>query len=200
MPSHSKQAIDSQLRPYFPIFASIMIGAWADWMASGHVGVWCNRSRATFVWEQMIARAQVALALHPEVTILPRRESYIFLVKGAVAFRLKKSDARGLTSNYPTQAAIEFHDPQSQLPGLPEVARVDVVYVLNKLQTAVADVLVVAREKDEILWTLSALDADSNVVALPVAAPIPDAAPKKVQLVSVKSGMEKGAEKGGGGD
>lgn len=200
MSSHSKQDVDTQLRPYFPIFASIMTGAWADWMSSGHVGVWCNRSRATFVWEQMILRAQKAFALHPEIAIVPRRESYLFVAKGAVAFRLKKSDARGLTSNYPTQAAMEFHDPQSQLPGLPEVARVDVVYILNAIQTAVADVLVVAREKQDVLWTLSALDAGSNVVTLPVFAPIPAADPKKVKLVSVKTGLGNSAGKGGGGD
>jgi hypothetical protein len=51
---------------------------------------------------------------------------------------------------------------------MPEVTRVDIVYVLNKLQTAVFDVMVVGRERDQVSWMFSLLPSQTNVVPMPV--------------------------------
>lgn len=185
----SQLEVENRLAAYYPAIKDIIFGAWSDWLSSPHQGVWsCNRSRAVFVWEQMIIRAKKKFADDPRVEILRKNESYVFLVDGLFLFRFKKSDVQGYTRNYPTQSALDFHDPQEELPGLPKVSRFDLGYVLNNLQTAVEDILLVARVRDSVRWTVSVLERleGSNVVTLaPAQAVAPPATSKP--LVRVKS-------------
>ncbi len=154
-----------------PLVAAVF-GAWDDWLASPHVGVWrCKRSRANFVWEQIIERAHLAFDGASGIRIIDGHETFKFLVEDRVLFRFKKGDETGLTANVPTQLALAFHDHEQDLLGLPEVHRVEVVYQLNRLETEVVDVLIVARDGDAVVWTHSLLDAGEGIVPLPVPAP-----------------------------
>lgn len=195
----TEQEVRKAFAPYEAAITRAVLGAWAEWLASGRASYWqFNRSRANFVFEEIIRRALVEFAEDPRILPLKRNESYTFLVDGVLAFRFKKSDQTGLTSNYPTQAALEFHDPEQQLPGLPEVARVDVTYILNELQTKISDVMAVGRVKNQIDWNYSILSnqSDSNVVPIPqrtAAEPI-----EKRSLVRAKKPMapSRGNESG----
>lgn len=154
-----------------PIVASVL-GAWDDWLASPHVGVWrCKRSRANFVWEQIIERAHLAFDGSLGVHIIDGQETFKFLVDDRVLFRFKKGDEAGVTANIPTQLALAFHDHEQDLLGLPQVHRVEVVYQLNQLETEIVDVIVVARDEDVVVWSYSLLDSAEGVVPLPMPAP-----------------------------
>ena len=126
------------------------------------------------MWEQMIDRAHRAFEADPGVAISRKNETFRFVV-GDVLFRFKKGDRTGLSANFPTQTALAFHDPQRVIPGQGALERVEVVYTLNRLQTEVTDVLVVARHGTTILWTFSLLDAaePSASIAMPKAPPAP---------------------------
>lgn len=153
---------------------SAILQAWDDWLASEFVGVWrCKRSRANFVWEQIINRAQTTLTGHDAVHVIDCNETMKFLVRNEVLFRFKKADATGRTSNVATQLALAFHDHEQDLFGLPEVQRVEVVYKLNRLETQIEDVCVVARDGDLVAWEYSLLDAGEVVVPLPMPEPQP---------------------------
>lgn len=152
-----------------------VLQAWDDWLASDHVGVWrCKRSRANFVWEQIINRAHAALMGHDAVHVIDGNETMKFLVRDEVLFRFKKADLTGRTSNVATQLALAFHDHEQGLFGLPEVQRVEVVYKLNRLETQIEDVCVVARNGDVVAWEYSLLDAGEAVVPLPMPDPQPE--------------------------
>jgi hypothetical protein len=146
-----------------------ILEAWDDWLESDHIGVWrCKRSRANFVWEQIIDRVQSALLDHDAVHVIDGNETMKFLVQDEVLFRFKKADVTGRSSNVSTQLALAFHDHEQDLFGLPEVQRVEVVYKLNRLETQIEDVNVVARNGDLIAWEYSLLDAGEAVVPLPM--------------------------------
>ena len=148
--------------------------AWGDWLASDHIGVWrCKRSRANFVWEQIIVRFQSALLDHDAVHVIDGNETMKFLVRDEVLFRFKKADVAGRSSNVATQLALAFHDHEQDLFGLPDVQRVEVVYKLNRLETQIEDVCVVARNGDLIAWEYSLLDTGEAVVPLPMPEPQP---------------------------
>ena len=150
-----------------PILATVL-GAWHDWLASPHPGTWrCKRSRANFVWEQIIERAHLAFDGMPGVRIIDGQETFKFLFDDRVLFRFKKGDEVGLTANVPTQLALAFHDHDQDLLGLPKVHRVEIVYQLNRLETDVVDVIVVARDEDIVAWSYSLLDAGEVVLPLP---------------------------------
>lgn len=167
--------------------------AWDDWMASDHVGVWrCKRSRANFVWEQIVERAHTALSDHNTVHVIDGHETMKFLVQDAVLFRFKKADDSGRSANVATQLALAFHDHEQNLFGLPEVLRVEVVYKLNRLETSIQDICVVARDGDQVAWEYSLLDADNVVEPLPMPAPEPDRrAAKIVKLKGVTDERKK---------
>lgn len=154
---------------------SAILQAWDDWLASDYIGVWrCKRSRANFVWEQIIDRAQVTLMGHDAVHVIDGNETMRFLVRDEVLFRFKKADLTGRTSNVATQLALAFHDHEQDLFGLPEVQRVEVVYKLNRLETQIEDVCVVARDGDLVAWEYSLLDVGEAVVPLPMPDPQPE--------------------------
>ena len=167
--------------------------AWEDWLASDRNCVWrCKRSRANFVWEQIIERANNALLGHDAVHVIDGAETMKFLVRDTVLFRFKKADETGRSSNVATQLALAFHDHEQDLFGLPEVQRVEVVYKLNRLETQINDICVVARNGDQIAWEYSLLDADEATVPLPMPEPKPERpAASIVKLKSVADDRKK---------
>lgn len=175
MPFPTQEAVRPILDPIAADLVAVVHGAWSDWLESGHGGTWrCKRSRANFVWEQMIDRAHRAFSEDPFIHIIEGAETMRFLIKDEVLFRFKKADDTGRSSNVATQLAIDFHDHEKDLLGLPEVQRVEVVYKLNRLETAIADVCVVARDSNRVLWEYSLLDAGEAVVPIPLPMPLPE--------------------------
>lgn len=175
MPFPTQEAVRPVLDEIRAELVAVVRGSWDDWMESRYVGVWrCKRSRANFVWEQMIERAHRAFLEMGFVHIIEGIETMKFLVSDEVLFRFKKADESGRTSNIATQLALDFHDHDKDLFGLPTVQRVEVVYKLNRLETAVQDICVVARDGDQIVWEYSLLDAEDVVVPLPLPLPLPE--------------------------
>ena len=193
----SQAEIEARLTPYMPRIVRVVLDAWADWMVSGKSGRWKRRrSRANYVWEELACGAEAEFANDPNVRVHPKHQSCWFHIDGLV-FRFKKSDSSGLTSNYPTQAALDYHDQQEDLPGIPKVQRLEVTYVPNKLETAVQDILLVARDQDRVLWCSSLLrnDEGGNVVPFTVsAAPKPPAPAPRTIKIPVKSKHDKKTE------
>lgn len=194
------ETVQSALSPLGPVLTQSFLQAWKDWQAAGKTQ-WTKRGRANYVWEEAVHHAKIGFAKRDDVTIVPKNESYHFLVKGAIAFRLKKADSSGFTSNYPTQEAMAFHDPQLPLTGIPAEHRVEVTYTLNRTETDITDVLVVARDGEKIAWTYSLLRADS-VISLPSKASKDASAKKtgKTGLVRPKGQKNKPDETGNAGD
>ncbi len=54
---------------------------------------------------------------------------------------------------------------------MPQVSRVELVYQLNQLETAVLDIMIVARQGKTVLWKHSLLQAQSQVIPLLTTAP-----------------------------
>ena len=162
--------VRAALRGLEDLIEGIFRGAWDDWRKSPQSAVWrCKRGRANFVWEQIIHRAHIAFDGRPEVRIISGHETFSFLARDRVLFRCKLGDETGLSKNFPTQLALAYHDQDADLFGLPKVHRVEIVYTLNKLETAISDVLVVARNDDAVLWTYSLQDPGAEVIPLELA-------------------------------
>ena len=181
------------LNPHIPTVVSILHKAWRDWMDSGYAATWeFKRNRANFVWAQMATYAREAFENHPQVHIVEKDETLKFLVNGTILFRLKKGTETGLTSNIPTQQVLAYHDHEQDLFGMPAVQRVDVVYILNVLETDIQDILVVARNGKQLAWTYSLLEENEAVDTLPfIEVPAPANAPGP-RLVKAKT-AQRGA-------
>lgn len=137
-----------------PALLDIVRGAWDDWKQSPHKAqLRYPRTRANLVHEFMVQRAVRAFDGDPDIHIIHQDETAKFLFQRQLLVRLKKGDANCLGCNIETQAVLAFTDPQMTIPGLPDVQKVDIFYVLNSIETEVDWIAVTARDNGTRLWT-----------------------------------------------
>lgn len=154
------------LEPHLSTIDQVVRDAWTSWMDSSHTGSWSKRGRANFMWEEINTNAKQAFASGDTIKPIPVNNSCLYMLDKLV-FRFKKLNENGLTCNYPTQASLDFH-AQSELPGVPEVARLEVGYLLNKIETKVEEVVISYRESDSVEWSIKLSEhlVASNVVSM----------------------------------
>jgi hypothetical protein len=162
--------VQSVLRSYEDAIFKAVHGAWSDWreLPLGGRLLFPGRTRACLVHDFMVQRAIAAWTGDSAVRVIRRDETAKFVVAGQVLLRFKKADDRGLGSNIPTQAALDFAEQQHELPGIPNVHKIEVVYALNRLQTQIDRVVVVARDGDAVIWDYPIVPvATAEVIMLP---------------------------------
>lgn len=173
MPFITEQAADVLIRPFFGDFEQIVKAAWSDWRTGplAHQ-MQHKRVRANFVWNQLIAHARRQFDSRTNVVVETIKNWDGVLIDNRIFVRMKKGTDKLLSRNYPTQAALAFHDPIQDLFG--GVVRLELLYVLNDLETEIDRIVLVQRYKSNVAWAIDLLrptDAQ-NVFDLP--APQPD--------------------------
>jgi hypothetical protein len=169
-----KTEIQNGISPYSEALCQVVFDAWSQWQEMPDMAKFrFPRTRANIVFEFIATEATRIFTEDKRIHIIKKNETLSFLLDKKFLFRFKKGDENGLSSNIPTFAAMAFNDPQEELLELPNVQRVDIVYVLNKLETAVSRITVVARDGDRLAWSYDLYDCNKagDVVLLPVASP-----------------------------
>jgi hypothetical protein len=165
-----EEIVRGVLRSYEDAIFKVVHGAWSDWreLPLGGRLLFPGRTRACLVHDFMVQRAIAAWTGARAVRVIRQDETAKFVVADQVLLRFKKADDRGLGSNIPTQASLIFTEQQYDLPGIPNVHKIEVVYVLNRLQTQIDRVVVVARDGDDLLWDYVIAPATTaEVISLP---------------------------------
>jgi hypothetical protein len=158
------------LHPYEDAIFKLIHGAWDDWrgLTLGGRLLFPARARACLVHDFMVQRAIAAWADDGAVRIVQQDETAKFVVNDRVLLRFKKADDRGLGSKIPTQASLSFVDQEQELPGIPDAHKIEIVYILNRLQTQIDRIVVVARNGDERLWDYAIAPAQTaEIIPLP---------------------------------
>lgn len=166
MGSLTEEQAKEILAPYHPVLCAIVANAWAEWrklspehrMTLGE----SDRVRANVLWKFMIDQARKLLEGF-NVKVIERDNSIQFFIEERVLIRLKKLDASGISSSLQTQRSIDFYE-QQPLDGIPQVYRLEVGYVLDQLRQSYADILVVARQGDAVVWKYSISNAAGATV------------------------------------
>lgn len=188
--------VRTTLQPYEAKLSAAIAGAWDDWKALPLAGqlLFPGRSRACLVFDFFVGRAIAAFDGDAGVHVLRRDETAKFMFGGKVVLRFKKADDSGMGSNIQTQATLKFVDQEQQLPGMPDVHKVELVYMLNRLQTQIDEVAVVARDGNVCLWSylLTPVASAAAVIQLPLA-DAPEPVRAKVKVKDVDTGQKKNA-------
>lgn len=162
------------LRSFEERLANVILRAWEIWWKStGRKTYAYRRVRACSVHELIVREARREFGLDRDVHIIEGPETIYVMFKRAVVARLKKGNRRGLGQNNHTQASLAFISAGADvhaLPlGLPDIQRVDVTYILNKLETKIEQVLVVGRDGAKKLWNYAVYPrAAASVTMLPI--------------------------------
>ncbi|MGE0116627.1 MAG: hypothetical protein AB7S71_06485 [Dongiaceae bacterium] len=159
--------------------------AWTDWLESPERAKYSRwaRTRANMVFERIAVRLLEAFADDRGVRFHFQDETIKIIFDKLLLVRCKKANERGLGGNVPTQANMAFCEAQSDLPGLPGLQKIEIVYLLNDTATAIENIVVQARDGDMRLWayTLGGIeDGGASIVPLRPSSPPPSYDPADI--------------------
>jgi len=167
-----ERQVKEVLAPYETQLAEAALGALADWKAIQKTVFLDNlRTRANVIWERFITRAKKSLDAKPNVQIIEKNQTALFVFDNRVALRFKFADKNGISRNFPTQLALDFNDPQVDIIGIPDVIRTDFVYVLNSLKSDIEKLMIVKRNGKNIEWAYSIGTSLATVYPIPTSTP-----------------------------
>ena len=146
--------ITKLLKIHEPAFNRIILNSWQKIHKSGLN--FKPRGRANVMWDEMTQNAKNEWGISDDIRIVERRQTAEYWIADSrVMFRLKKCDSDGYTKNYPTQTALDFHDPQIELDL--KITKLEVGYVLNQDETDIKDILVIHRHNNTVKFKYSVL-------------------------------------------
>jgi hypothetical protein len=150
-----------------------------------------GRLRATAMHDFMIDELRVLFG----ADLIYSNGRWLLQPSQDLVVQFKKVNSKGRTSNYPTQTALNF-ETQLLLPGFPTCMRITCGYRLDKTNTEVADVSLIARDGDRVVWH------ESLEPQLPLLAPMRANAKQPAKKLSAKKevadarGVAKKVKKG----
>jgi hypothetical protein len=155
----------------------------------GHASWKRKGTRASVVWEGAVRKARELLS-DDGVRIIEHFDTVSFIFDDTVLLRIKKASVALRTSNYPTSLAELFDQHDEDLFGWEGLQRVEAVYVLDRFETTVLWIGIVASDQNAELWHFEL--ADEPIVAGKI-----EPKPKKEStsgLVRLKGDVEKDAK------
>lgn len=165
--STAEQFVDSA---YSRLMRKWVLAAWDDWKASDCYKRMQNTSfRAQFMNNYIIAHAKDDVSPGGPFTVKPLGGNHGFVFDNRVFVRPKFARQGKKSSNYPTKAAIEFHDQEKDLFG--GIARLELLYCTNHLGTEVSEIFLSQRQFNKTKWLVPLRDSHelsiNNLLQLP---------------------------------
>ncbi|AUY12855.1 MULTISPECIES: hypothetical protein [Enterobacterales] len=141
--------------PYFRTFTSVINNAWESWLANDVARRLVDkRARAS------VLRNDVLFYLKTEIedskldgikyVKVPHQEG--FLIGDRYFVRVKKGNKSMRSSNYPTQRALDFHNPDVELFG--GLIRLELIYILSDDGVGVDKIVLTQRNGKYVAWAL----------------------------------------------
>lgn len=169
----SDSEISNLIKPYEQVIADAVLKGWKQWLEVPNRAQFYNRTRANVVWDYTIGALEEALDPLPGIHVNRAGNTCIFMIGQQLAFRFKKGDEKGFSSNYPTPMALAFHDPEQQVLGIPEAVKTEIIYILNKLETEIFQVRMVRRDGESVAWSHPVYERPvAPVEAIPTGLPV----------------------------
>ena len=149
-------------------FRNAYFRAWKEFEEKYPDSAWWRRktTRAHLIWEYAVKFAIDALG--DDVHAVPHHDTVSFIFDDKVLVRIKKADTELKSRNYPTQLALLFHEPRTDLFDCEGHQRVEIVYVLNQFETKIDWIGLVARENSKVLWQFELEHETESAAVLPL--------------------------------
>jgi hypothetical protein len=171
--------------------------AWTKVKAMPDRAWWRRKTTsAELVWEHMVQNAIAGFADDPDVHVVAHHDTISFVIGETVLVRMKKADLQLRTRNYPTAQASLFHAHEVDLFGHAGLQRVEATYVLNRFQTDIDWIGVVAQEQNNVLWQFElGAEEEGDVIAFPAAPPAGPAADRVLKIKNTGAGDDAAQKK-----
>jgi hypothetical protein len=167
--------------------------AWSDWWDNNErprLSRW-PRTRANIYFEYLASRLIYEFSQDSGARFIFQRESFKLIIDDRLVLRFKKANNNGVGSNISTQAEMEFCEPQVDIPGLPGIQKVEIVYTLNVTGTGLAEIVVQARNGDRTLWKYN-IPATGGAAVVPLIQPQTPTPGADQMIVPRNTGIQDG--------
>ena len=136
------------------IIRSSILSAWREVRATYPQVSWFRRKTTIrgLMWEHAVSNLIDGLSADRGIHVQRHLDTISFVFDEIVLLRVKKANVELRTCNYPTELAGLFYEHQIELFGFPGVQRVEAAYVLNRFETEVDWVGIVAWGGGRQLW------------------------------------------------
>ncbi|QPA27181.1 hypothetical protein IR196_04765 [Brucella anthropi] len=176
----TKDEVRDALRPFHARIKQVVEDGYREWQdvtayctSKGYSSVLYSRTVANYVFDAIARNAKSIFKDDKRVRVKKETQTLKLIFDGKVIVRFKKGDKDHLSQNIPTQAVLDYHDPQQTIPGLPpEAAKVEVMWAADDIGTKIEAVTVIARSGNRSLWSYIIDDeassaADPNILPFP---------------------------------
>jgi hypothetical protein len=160
---------------------------------------WRRKTTAReLVWEHSVNNAIAAFEGDAGVHPVSHFDTTSFVFDDVVLARFKKAEINLHTSNYPTLLARMFHRHENEdLFGFSGHHRVEIAHVTNRFGTELEWLGVVARERNQVLWSFELRRGGAtNVTPFPAMAPTAPAADRVLHPVKPDTGKVRDEKDG----
>ncbi|CRX53635.1 hypothetical protein WFJ88_18785 [Yersinia enterocolitica] len=163
----TKEEAHSICNPYYHVFTSVFDNVWKNWLQNDVAHrIIDKRVRAA------ILRNDALYFLKDEIETnnldgikyikVPHQIGFLILDKYFV--RIKKGDKSFRSMNYPTQSALDFHNPNVDLYG--GLIRLELLYILSDDGVGIDKIVLTQRNRKCVAWAIDLTVA--NVNELPI--------------------------------
>lgn len=185
----TEEAAQPLLAPFHQIIAGAVAKAFAEWKA--HVlpliPQFTESTQSGFILNAVERELRTLLGSHPDVKLSPiGSDRFGFHIKGPIWVRFKKINNGLTTSNVRTDRSNRF-DHQENLPGLPEMPRITIGYLLKDDNSEMTALWVAFFDGGKRRWHYELMADTAGVVSI---APTPSG-DLAVDGVSLKSTAKK---------
>ena len=196
-------AIEADVRSILPPIREGKIdraytNAWNDWWKSQdrpRLSRW-DRTRANNIFEYLTTHLMDEFADDSGARFIFGRETFKLIFDNQLVARFKKTGSDGMGSNIGTQAEIDWGDAQTDLPGFSRIQKVEIDYVVNVTGTAIAKIIVLARNGKNKMWDYEIASSQGGAEVLTRPQPTPPLTPIDSLVKERKTGKPKKSAKG----
>lgn len=195
MPTISESAAREVLGPFHSRIRSVVERAWGECQgvtkfrsASGYGPRLYRRTLSNEMFDAIARHAMSEFGSDENVYVRSEPQTLKLFFGSKLVARFKRGSHNKLGRNVLTQAVMDFIHPEGKLDGLPpEGGKVEFVWMLNDIQTALADVFVTARDGYRLVWNyaIPAAAAGAEIVEFPTS-PSPTPSDDMEDLVTPK--------------
>ncbi|KQZ38953.1 hypothetical protein [Massilia sp. Root1485] len=158
MPIIAHNAAELAIRPFADRFVEVVQSSFKDWLEGPYASQMQTKAfRAQVVSNQMRANAKRIFDGMDGIRVESVPHYTGLLVGRDLFIRMKKADKKLLSRNYPTQNALAFVDQDRDLLG--GLARLELVYQLNDVGTAIERIVLLQRQKQSVVWMIDLFGA-----------------------------------------
>lgn len=150
----TKEEAHKNLEPFYELFNKSCHEAWNYWLTGGAPRMQNSRYRACALWNDFLysIRKEIDSNNYPNICYAKIKYFQGLLVNDKYFIRFKKGDKSFRTSNYPTQSALNYHDPEIDMFG--GIVRLELIYLLNDDGVGINKVLLTQSKGKTTVWAI----------------------------------------------